>query len=345
MTAPPKSVIAAYSALEGATFRPFGTGLINATFLAERAGERVVVQGLHPVFAGLVNEDIAALTAHLRARGMATTELLRTRDGRLWQPDENARPWRVLTFVDGVVVDRVDSPARAFEAGALVGRFHAAVADFEHDYAFTRPGVHDVGAHREKLVHTLHVHAEHRLYDEVATLADAAFAVLDKASPRDELPLRHAHGDLKISNLLFGEDGRGLSLIDLDTIAKMPLLYELGDALRSWTNPLGEDVESATVDLMLFGEALRGYASTAMPLAPSERDTLALGLPRIAAELAVRFLNDALEERYFGWNAGKYATRGDHNLARAKGQLALAEDAIAKLAELDQIVRRDFGTR
>lgn len=345
MTKPPESVVAAYAELEGASFRQFGTGLINATFLAERGHERVVVQGLHPVFAGLVNDDIAALTAHLRSRGMATTELVRTRDGGLWQPDENARPWRVLTFVEGVVVDRVDSPARAFEAGALVGRFHAAVADFEHDYAFTRPGVHDARAHRDKLVHTLRAHAEHRLYDEVAKLADAAFSVLDKASPRDELPLRHAHGDLKISNLLFAADGRGLSLIDLDTIAKMPLLYELGDALRSWTNPRGEDVEDASVDLTLFGEALRGYASTAMPLAPLERDTLALGLPRIAAELAVRFLNDALEERYFGWNASKYATRGEHNLSRAKGQLTLAEDAIAKLAELDRLVRRDFGAR
>jgi hypothetical protein len=36
-------------------------------------------------------------------------------------------------------------------------------------------------------------------------------------------------------------------------------------------------------------------------------------------------VTDALEERYFGWDEARFATRGDHNAARAEGQWQLYE--------------------
>lgn len=49
-------------------------------------------------------------------------------------------------------------------------------------------------------------------------------------------PLRHAHGDLE--DLQFPpRDGSQDALVDFDTVGQMELRYELGDALRSWTNP------------------------------------------------------------------------------------------------------------
>lgn len=343
MSAPPQGAVRAYSELDGATFRRFGTGLINATFLAERAGETYVLQGLHPAFSGTVNDDIASLTAHLSEKGMTTPTLVTTRDGARWIADEGGRPWRVLTFVEGEAVDRVESPRRAYDAGRLVGRFHAALADFRHEYAFKREGVHDAARHRARLVGALDEHRSHRLLGDVARFSERAFEVLDRASVGDALTTRHAHGDLKISNLLFAEDGTGRALIDLDTIATMPLVYELGDAFRSWTNPLGEDVTEAAVDMNVFEAAISGYAASGVSVSQEERETLAFGLPRIAAELAVRFLTDALEEAYFGWNAEKYATRGDHNLVRARGQLSLAEDGLRKLGDAERAVRAALG--
>ena len=50
----PASVLARWSRFAQATVRPFGTGLINKTFLVECAGVSAVFQRLHPVFAASV---------------------------------------------------------------------------------------------------------------------------------------------------------------------------------------------------------------------------------------------------------------------------------------------------
>ena len=40
-------------------------------------------------------------------------------------------------------------------------------------------------------------------------------------------------------------------------------------------------------------------------------------------ELCARFAADAILEAYFGWDAQRFPGRGEHNLARARGQWAL----------------------
>ena len=72
------------------------------------------------------------------------------------------------------------------------------------------------------------------------------------------------HGDPKINNLLFdAATGRALCFIDLDTLGRMPLPLELGDAFRSWCNPAGEDNRQSAFALDLFAAAVDGYAAGA----------------------------------------------------------------------------------
>src|SRR5581483_6487 len=110
--------------------------------------------------------------------------------------------WRALTLVGGTVsVDRVDSPARAREGGALVAKFHRAIADLAYDYQHVRAGVHDTAKHFATLARALDEHRGHRLFTDVEPLARA---ILSTSIPDfSRLPLRHTHGDLKISNVLF----------------------------------------------------------------------------------------------------------------------------------------------
>ncbi len=332
----PGDVLARWSRFAGGAARPFGTGLINKTFLVEKAGDRGIFQRLHPVFAGSVNEDIDAVTRHLASKGLVTTRVLAADDGALFVEHEGEL-WRALSFVDGVSVDRVDSPARAFAGAALVGRFHAAVADLAWDYRHVRAGVHDTRAHLEALARALEAHRGHRLFSEVEPLARELLA-----SPLPDLsalPERHAHGDLKISNVLFDKGGAGLCLVDLDTVGRMIWPFEMGDALRSWTNPSGEDVVDAEVDVAVFRATVEGYASTAAALvSPAEKRALVEGMRTICTELAARFLADALVESYFGFDDKRFATRGEHNLLRARGQWALARSVAGSQAELERIV-------
>ncbi len=340
----PAAILDRYAAFRGATARALGTGLINATFLAVApAGEQAVFQRLHPIFSESVNEDIDAVTGHLAEKGLATPRLIRTSDGARAVTDGEGRVWRALTFVEGASLDRLTSPALAREAGALVARFHAALDDFSAPFAHVRAGVHDLGRHLAKLRQALAEHPRHRLFGAVAPLAEEIFAAAPSLPPFDGLPLRVCHGDLKISNLLF-RGGRAHCLVDLDTLGWQRWPFEMGDALRSWCNRAGEDAPGeAAVGEDFFAAAVEGYFGTLkgcrFPL-PEERARLVEGLADICLELSSRFLADALDESYFGFDARRFPAAGEHNLLRARAQWALFQDVRARQQRLEAIVAR-----
>ena len=299
---------------------PIPGGLINATFAVRCGGAPIaVVQRVHPVFGAAVNLDIEAVTAHLAARGVPTPRLIRTLDDRAWVEDRGV--WRALTWLEGMTVHRVPSPEWAEAGGELVGRFHRAVADLDHSYAFARAGVHDTPAHLQRLRD--HVVASHD--HEANALGHEVLAAAATLPPLPATPRRHCHGDLKISNLLFRESPlEAIALVDLDTVGLGTIAFELGDAMRSWCNPRGEDAGSVTFDLAIFAAAIRGFLRVAGPIVSSdERTSIVTGLETVCIELAARFAVDVFRDDYFGWDPARFPTRRAHNLIRARGQLAL----------------------
>jgi Ser/Thr protein kinase RdoA (MazF antagonist) len=300
---------------------PISGGLINTTY---RVGDHeAVLQRLHPVFRGEVNLDIDAVTSHVAARGMTTPRLIRTRDGRAWVDDADGRAWRALTFVAGETVHAVPSLGHAESAGALVGRFHRAVADLTHDYAFARVGVHDTPAHLAKLRDRATRLAGDAAHAEALDLAGDVLAAASALPELPPTPRRHCHGDLKISNLLF-DGSRATCLLDLDTLGVSTIAFELGDAMRSWCNPRGEDAAAVGFDLTIFAAAVRGaVAGAGELLSRDERASIVLGLETVCVELAARFAVDAFDDAYFGWDPSRFASRRAHNQVRARGQLTL----------------------
>ena len=313
-------------------------GLINHTVGVGRNGRLLgVLQRLNTgIFRPEVHLDIEAVTAHLAAAGLPTPRLVPTQAGALWHTDDDGGCWRLLTPIGSRTLARIERPEHARSAAALVARFHAATADLEHTFAFTRPGAHDTEAHVTALRTALMMHRGHRLYREVATLADQLLDLWDAFEGPGDLPTRIIHGDLKISNVRFDDD-EAVALIDLDTLAHGTLDVELGDALRSWCNPAGEDVAEVDVDVEIFRAAMAGYLPNG-DLGPAEREAIVPGFLRISLELATRFARDALEEAYFGWSPD-HGGRGEHNLLRARGQAALALSVARRRAELEAIVR------
>jgi Ser/Thr protein kinase RdoA (MazF antagonist) len=335
-------VLRHWPALVDARLEPIHIGLINLTFRVERAdGERFVLQRLHPIFGAELHRDIEAVTGHLAAHGLATPRLVRTEADALWVEQDGV--WRVLTHLEGRTVQRVAGPDMAREAAALLGRFHRALADLEHEFCFVRQA-HGLAMHAGRLREALESHPEHRLYDAVAPVAGALLSAADALPALDALPQRITHGDPKISNILFlPPDDRAHALVDLDTLGRLDLPTELGDAFRSWCNPEGEDGGPPELDLSIFEAAVDGYASVARSLpTAAERELLVAGLQIICVELACRFAADALNESYFGWNPDRYPSRGDHNLHRARVQLSLARSVAARRTEAEAIVARAF---
>ena len=344
---PSSEVLAAWG-LAGAEVTAIEIGNINRTYGVHDAetGRRYILQSVNRIFPPEVNDDIQAVTEHLTAKGMPTPRLVPVEHGRLWFSDQAGEVWRLQTFVEGINRSQVESPGMAYAAGALLGRFHQTLADLDHAFRGRRTGVHDTAAHAAHLREAIASRCDHPAHGRAAALAERILRGLDRLPALEGLPARVVHGDPKINNLIFDEQGRGVCLIDLDTVARMPIPVELGDAFRSWCNPRGEDAAEARFDLESFEAALRGYAGEASDmLSAAEIDAITTGIETITLELAARFCADGVEESYFGWNRERFAAAWEHHLLRAEGQLHLAESFAAERPRADAIVASLLGER
>jgi Ser/Thr protein kinase RdoA (MazF antagonist) len=319
---------------------PITSGHINRSFRIDTAqGTRFVLQKVSPIFGPEVQTDIAAITTLLAEHGLTTPRLVPTRQGELFTRDEAGGVWRLLTYIEGRTFLAAETPSLCHAAGVLVGHFHRALWQVDYTFAHRRPGVHDTPRHLANLRAALAQHADHAAFGTVAPLAETILARAAHSPDFSPLPLRIVHGDLKISNIVFDPAGAAICLIDLDTLARMPVPIELGDAFRSWCNPQGEEVQAA-FELEHFRAGLAGYLSVmADALTEAERAAIPTAIETIALELAARFCADALQESYFGWDRGRFASASAHNLVRTRAQLALAESIRAQMPALDTIVR------
>jgi Ser/Thr protein kinase RdoA (MazF antagonist) len=330
-------------ALEGSAVEQIPEGLVNQTFLLRAPlGGRFVLQEVNPIFAKEVHLNIKAVTQHLDAQCVLTPRLVRTLDQALWVEDQG-RTWRVLTYVDGVSHARVPSPLLAEQCGRMLGRFHAALSDLTYTFVATR-FAHDTPKHFAHLEQVLSTEFDHVAYESVAREGQRLRALVAQLPKLPSTPERIVHGDPKASNILFHPaEPVALCMVDLDTVGRMALPLELGDAFRSWCNPAGEDQAGVSFSLELFDAALRGYHDEGpRDLIHEEVTNLVNGTLTITLELASRFLADALTESYFAWNPKTYATRSEHNLARTRSQLGLAESILERKDVAEQMVRRVF---
>jgi Ser/Thr protein kinase RdoA (MazF antagonist) len=326
--------LAAFPELVHPTATPLAGGLIHNTFAVTSDDGAFILQRVHPIFAPVVHDNIAAVTDHLRRKHVPAPRLLTSTTGQPWADLGPDGVWRVMTRLPGVSFSTVQSSTQAHAAAAQVGRFHAALTDLEHNFKKVRQ-THDTPTHLATLRSALAEHTTHRLHADVAALAAEVFAGLETLPPPGDVPPRVGHGDLKFNNLLFAGTGpedqlTPAGIIDLDTVDRMPLHRELGDAWRSWCNRGGEDQPVAAFDLEIFAASLAGWLSAlSAPPTLAERRALVHGVEWISLELTARFAADALRERYFGWDRARFPAAGEHNLLRARGQWSLHKAALA----------------
>jgi Ser/Thr protein kinase RdoA (MazF antagonist) len=327
---------------------------INATYVVRRRrsppGEPLVLQRLHPVFGAAVHIDIDAVTSHLTARGLTTPCLIHTQQGELWTQDQSApQPhiWRALTYVDGLTLHKTRDAAWLESAAALLGRFQRALSDLDHDFVHERP-LHDTRRHLG--------HLEAALASDGAAADGEAQALGAEILRHAEgvcldfsaLPKRIIHGDPKLSNVMFERHppAQARCMIDLDTVGRGYLAYELGDALRSWCNAAGEDTPLADLNSAAFAAVMQGYAR-ACPDGVTAPELMSAidGFETVSVELASRYAADVIVDRYWGWDNARFQSRREHNVVRARGQLSLARAIRAGRAGLDAVATQALGDR
>jgi Ser/Thr protein kinase RdoA (MazF antagonist) len=325
----------AWPVLTAPRLAPLAGGLLHDTWAVDDAGGDFILQRVAAAFSPDVHTNVEAVTSHLLAKGEPTFRLLRTRTGDLLWRDGGA-DHRLMTRLPGSSFETCPSPAAGRSAAAVMARFHSALADFDRalaelGFAYREPDISFAA-----LEGALAGRRDHPMHAAVAALAGRIAAARAEWPPLGDLPLRVIHGDLKFSNVLFLRPAAASAsapsvahaLIDLDTVLRRPLYHDLGDAWRSWSNRVPEDVPEAELDMAMFEAVAAGYFETlSFDLTPAELVSIEQALERVALELAARFATDALEETWFGWDPTRFERSAEHQLLRATGQLALHDRA------------------
>lgn len=342
--------------------RPHGSGHINDTFIVRtEEGEalgRYVIQRINTrVFKDplALMRNVQRVTEHLErklaepAGEPGRREVLRlipTLDGAPCHLDAAGYAWRGYHFIEGTrTVDVVEGVEQAHEAGRAFGAFQRQLADLPPPRLYeTIPGFHDTPARLAALERAAREDRAERSARagpelEFVLARRARGALLTERLADGRLPERVTHNDTKLNNVLFDRTtGRSVCVIDLDTVMPGACAWDFGDLVRTATCTAEEDerdLERVVVRLDLYEALAAGYLEAARDfLEPAELESLVVGGELIALELGARFLHDFLDgDRYF-----KIA-RPDHNLDRARAQLALVASLERRRPELQGLIR------
>lgn len=303
-------------------------GLLNKTFLVTTDCSYYIFQELSPVFDEGIHYDSEAVCFELSRLGIQCPTILPDRFGSLFYRYEG-KIFRALTYIKSESFHAITSPRMAYEAGRVVGQFHCGLKDFSYTYRSTRRHKGDYPFHVENLKAALLRHREHDFYAPASRFAEKMMYDMKDLSQVHATP-RHAHGDPKISNILFDGE-QGLCLIDFDTLGLSGWSLEMADALRSWANPRAEDIRDANVDLEISEHALQGYsASMGGQWLNAEKEELILHTQAVSLCLAIRYLTDVLNENYFAFDTRRFSRAAEHHWLRAEAMYNLFQDFVAK---------------
>ncbi|MDR2975463.1 MAG: aminoglycoside phosphotransferase family protein [Propionibacteriaceae bacterium] len=341
----------------------YGAGLVNASYLVTARGSgtgqrRYILQRINThVFTDPVAlmDNIVHVTDHLRrviaAEGgdpeRETMAVIPTMDGTWLHEATDGSFWRAIRFVEDTVVHQKAEPPAVFgKAAEAFGQFARRLDGFDPQTLHeTIPHFHDTAARYQQFIRAVEQDRVGRAHSCVAQIEFAReradqVSLLTDLRDAGSVPLRVTHNDTKLNNVLLdAHTGKGLCVIDLDTVMPGLIMTDFGDAIRYGANTVSEDepdTSLVSLSLPLFEAFTQGYLSQiGSVLTSAEHDHLAWAARIITFEQGLRFLSDYLDgDRYYPVN---YA---GHNLDRCRNQFALLADLERHFDQMRQIVDR-----
>ena len=330
----------------------YGNGHINDTYLLlTDQPHAYILQRLNTrVFANIpgLMDNLIAVTDYLRARDddpRHVLTLVPTLAGERYLKTEACEYWRLYEFVtDSICLDKPQNANDLLQSGVAFGGFQNQLAGFPADTLVeTVPRFHDTPDRYLKLHDAIRENRAGRLADVSYELAfylqrEAEAGTLMDMLRRDELPLRVTHNDTKLNNVMLDKRLRTpLCVIDLDTVMPGLAANDFGDGIRYGASTAAEDekdISKVKLSLELFQAYAEGFlGACGARLTPAERETLPMGAKLMTLECGVRFLTDYLNgDVYF------HIARPEHNLDRARTQMALVEDKEKKWGDMERII-------
>lgn len=343
--------------------KPFGAGHINETYAVYMPGEdgdelSYVLQRVNSnVFkdpAGVM-ENIFGITEYLRgvirAEGgdpdRETLSYIKTKTGCNYFEDAEGEPWRCYNFIpDSVCYQKVEQPEQFYQSGSSFGHFLKQLGDYPakrlHE---TIPDFHNTVKRFRAFQVAVRRDLKNRAFScekEIAFVKarERDCGVLVRQQEAGKLPLRVTHNDTKLNNILFDETtGKGICIIDLDTIMPGLAANDFGDSIRFGAATAVEDEKNLDLmhfDLELYEMYVKGYLEeTKDVLTEAEIQSLAWGARIITLECGIRFLTDYLQgDIYFKTGYP------EHNLVRARTQFKLVSEMEQQFGRMEEIIRK-----
>ena len=329
----------------------FGSGHINSTYKIDTdSGYSYVLQKINKYAfkePDKVMANASAVTNYLNSRGSGTMRTLTyvpTINGTYCHQDAQGEYWRMYEFIPGFCLDAPENDRDFYHSALAFGQFQSLLVDYPaHTLYETIPNFHNTPDRFRQLWKSVSADAAGRaasVSQEIEYLREREqlAGTLQRMLDAGKLPLRVTHNDTKLNNVLLDPITRkGICVLDLDTVMPGLSAMDFGDAIRFGAATANEDEQDAgknSLDLHLFEVYTRGYLEAAYNLTNAEIEMLPMGALVVTLELATRFLKDYLDgDLYF-----KIAYP-EHNLVRARSQIALAADMQKKLPEMERIVK------
>ncbi len=267
-------------------------------------------------------DNIAAVTEHLRSKGLETLTIVPDREGRICR-EEDGEFYRMYDFIENASVSLAPESAEDFcGAGRAFGGFIEALSDMPVGKVHILPKAsHDTQFLLARIRRALAADRAGRCAaakEEIA-LAEEKSGYARLIQPllvSGEIPLRIVHNDSKYSNIMIDTETHcARCILDLDNVMPGTLLTDYGDSVRS-----GCDVDGKfSPELM---RAYReGFLSAAVSITPRELELLPLAPKVVTYENALRYLTDYLcGDVYFKI---RYP---DHNLDKFRRRMKLLAD-------------------
>lgn len=341
---------------------PYGNGHINdtyrLTYATPQGTRRYILQRMSQnIFKKPVElmENVSGVTAWLRKKIIEnggnpereTLTLVNSTENLPYYVDSNGEYWRVYLFIEGATCyDAVKDDNDFYQSAVAFGHFQRLLADYPAETLHeTIKDFHNTPDRLEKF--------KKAVAEDVCGRAASVQKEIDFILEREELthalydmqldgrlPLRVTHNDTKLNNIMIDDEtGRGICVIDLDTVMPGLTANDFGDSIRFGASTALEDeqdLSKVSCDLHLFDVYAKGFIEgCGGALTNLEIEMLPMGAILMTLENGIRFLTDHLEgNHYFRIH------REGHNLDRCRTQLTLVKDMQEKLPQMNEIINK-----
>jgi len=330
---------------------PIGSGLINRTWLAKKNDEAYILQEVNKKIFKLprdISFNICYIDDYLKKNhpSYPYTSLIKTNSGDDMAVTEDDRYFRLFKYVkDSVTHTKLQKPEQAFEAAKQFGKFTAILNDLDAaKLKIILPDFHNLALRYRQFADALQNGNKERI-----AKAKEEIKFLEENKHIDETYLqiksqgliktRVTHHDTKISNVLFNEQGKGICVIDLDTIMPGFFISDAGDMMRTYLSEANEeesDFSKVAVRVDFFKAIVEGYLSELQNiLSPKERAFFIYSGKFMIYMQALRFITDyILDDVYY------HTAYPEHNFVRGGNQIALLRSYLKNESAFEEILNR-----